>query len=137
MMTFLPARTLNQLISTLSAAILSATASVAGAAQPTSTPCFSTNQWDGWTAPKPDVLLIGVNRHDVFRAELSGPSASLKRPGSFLVNKVRGSNRVCSGLDLDLEVSDDLGFSEPLIVKSLTRLTPEEAAALPKKDDPR
>jgi hypothetical protein len=54
-----------------------------------------------------------------------------------LINKVRGSDWICSPLDLDLQVADSHGgFREPLIVKSITRLTPEQVAAIPKRDLP-
>jgi hypothetical protein len=54
----------------------------------------------------------------------------------FLINRVRGSNWICSPLDLDLTLSDHHGFQEPLIARALRKLTPEEVAAIPKKDLP-
>ena len=38
-------------------------------------------------------------------------------------------------IDLDLKVSEG-GVSEPCFIKSITRLTPEEAAAIPRKVKP-
>jgi hypothetical protein len=52
------------------------------------------------------------------------------------VSRIRGSNWICSPLDLDLTLSDHLGFREPLIARSLRKLTPEEVAAIPRKDLP-
>lgn len=96
--------------------------------------CFFTNAWRGWSSPSPNVLLLRVNLRDVYRVELAGGgSSSLDNAGYFLVNKVRGSNSICSALDLDLAVSDHHGFYQPLIARSLTKLTPEEVAAIPKK----
>jgi hypothetical protein len=54
----------------------------------------------------------------------------------FLINQVRGSNWICSPLDLDLTLSDRQGFREPLIARSLRKLTPAEIAAIPRKDLP-
>jgi hypothetical protein len=59
----------------------------------------------------------------------------LQSPGVHLVFKGRGSS-ICGPLDLDLAVSDGHGFNTPLIARSLTKLTPEEVAAIPRKYQP-
>jgi len=59
-----------------------------------------------------------------------------KDPDRFLITKQRGSSWICSPLDLDLQVADHVGFRQPLIAKSLRKLTPQEVAAIPKKDLP-
>jgi len=102
-----------------------------------STPCFFVTQWQGWSSPKPDVIYLGVNMHDVYRVDLSGGGSSqLQGPNMHLVSIDRGSGSICTALDLDLKISDSMGFSEPLIARSLTKLTPDEAAAIPKKYRP-
>ncbi len=53
-----------------------------------------------------------------------------------LVSIHRGSSSICDALDLDLRLSDGHGFSEPLIARSMTKLTPEEVAAIPAKYRP-
>ena len=98
--------------------------------------CFWVNQWQGWSAPAPDVLYLKINQHEIFRIGLSGKSYMLQAPGMHLVSKVEGSSSICSPLDLDLQISDGHGFREPLIARTMTRLTPEEVAALPAKDRP-
>lgn len=126
----------------LAAGIIAAGAVLATGAQAATSkdgraPCFFTNSWRGWSSPSPNVLLLRVNVRDVYRVELAGRgSSSLDRAGYFLVNKVRGPNSVCSALDLDLAVADHHGFYQPLFPKTLTKLTPEEVAAIPKKDRP-
>jgi hypothetical protein len=77
-----------------------------------------------------------INNNQVYRVDLAPGSPSLRSPGDFLISKVRGSNTVCSALDLDLSISDTQGFKTPLFPRTLTRLTPEEVAALPPKDRP-
>jgi len=98
--------------------------------------CFFVTEWRGWTAPSPDVLYLGVNLHDVYRVQLSVGSPELQWPDVHLVSKVRGSDTVCSALDLDLSVSDDHGFREPLIATSITKLSQAEVAAIPAKFRP-
>lgn len=121
------------------------TAGAAYADAPTQrTPCFFITQWQGWKSPSPNVLYLGVNLHDVYRVDLSAGSRMLKDPSVHLVSRTRGSASVCSPLDLDLEVADDIGgggrfgggMREPLIASKLTKLTPEEVAAIPKQFRP-
>jgi hypothetical protein len=132
----------NVIKSSLVAGALIAAAGVASAAnaeavaRPASK-CFFSTSWRGWSSPSPDVLYLKVNLRDVYKVDLAGHrSSSLKRAGYFLVNEMHGSNTICSALDLDLAVSDGHGFYEPLIARSIRPMTPEEIAAIPKKDRP-
>jgi hypothetical protein len=95
--------------------------------------CFFSSSWHGWRSPSPDVIYLRVNVNDIYKVDLSVGSHLLMWPDSHLINQIRGSNTICSGLDLDLSVSDNGGFREPLIAKSLVKLTPDEVAAIPKK----
>jgi hypothetical protein len=95
--------------------------------------CFSLSRWrGGWRAPSKDVLYLGVDMNDVYRLDLNGGTPELLRADVHLVNIARGGDQVCAPIDLDLFVSDNQGFKVPLFVKAITKLTPEEAAALPK-----
>ena len=99
--------------------------------------CFFINQWRGWKAPSPDVIYIGVNLHDVYKIQLSDGSPELQWPDAHLISLSRGGgNTVCDALDLDLSVSDGHGMRQPLIATSLTKLTPDEVAAIPPKFKP-
>jgi hypothetical protein len=99
--------------------------------------CFLSENWQGWKSPSPNVIYLRVNVNDVYRIDLSAGSSTLQAPNVHLVNRIRGSNWICSPLDLQLWVADETGgFREPLIVKSITRLTREEAAAIPPKYRP-
>ena len=123
-------------------AIIATAAGIAGAAQampadkPAVRSCFFINQWNGWSAPDNQTLLLKVGNRDVYKVTLTGGSASLNWPGVHLVSQVRGSNSVCSARDLDLAVADSLGFREPLFLGQMTKLSREEVAALAPKDRP-
>lgn len=121
-------------------AAASVPAAQASAAQPGASSaarnCFYSSQWRGWKSPSPDVIYIGVNNRDVYRADLAGGSRRLMWSDSHLINEVRGSNLICSAIDLDLKISDSGGFPTPLFVKSLIKLTPEEVAAIPPRYRP-
>jgi hypothetical protein len=97
--------------------------------------CFFVTEWNGWSAPDDQTLLLKVNR-DVYKVTLNSKSNALKWPGMHLVSVVRGSSSVCSARDLDLAVADGYGFREPLFLKSMDKLSSDEVAALPKKDRP-
>ena len=98
--------------------------------------CFQTTEWQGWSSPSPTVLYLRVRMHDVYRVDLSAGSSELQWKSNHLISQVRGSTLVCSAIDLDLAVSDGNGFVSPLIAKSIRKLSPEEVAAIPKKDLP-
>ncbi len=114
-----------------------ALAAPAAQAKPTeSIQCFYSRDWQGWSAPDPNTILIRVNRRDVYSIHLSGGSSELQSPNVHLIFVAHGGDTICSHLDLDLSVSDGHGFTSPLIARSITKLTPEEAAAIPKKYQP-
>jgi len=118
----------------LAAAVAPATAAPGG---PTGRSCFASHEWRGWTAPGDgDALYLRVGLRDVYRVELTPGSHVRKHSDEFLVNRVRGSNWICSPLDLDLTLNDHIGIRQPLIARSLRKLTPEEIAAIPRKDLP-
>ena len=98
--------------------------------------CFYLSDWHGWSAPNKDTLYMKVNNRDVYRVDLAFGSNSLTWPGSHLVSVVRGPDSVCGPNDLDLRVGDGFGMPIPIRAKAITKLTPEEIQALPKKDRP-
>ncbi|WP_419253060.1 DUF6491 family protein [Caulobacter sp. ErkDOM-YI] len=99
-------------------------------------PCFSLSDWHGWSSPSRDVLYMKVRNKEVYRLDLAHGSNQLRSPGSHIVSVVRGSDRICTPIDLDLRVSDGFGMDMPIRAKTITKLTPEEIAAIPKKDRP-
>ncbi|MDB5448866.1 MAG: hypothetical protein JWQ97_4183 [Phenylobacterium sp.] len=99
--------------------------------------CFLSNAWTGWSATHDgDALYLRITQREVYRAELTPGSHVRKFGDEFLVSRVRGSNWICSPLDLDLTLADRHGMRQPLIVRSLHRLTTAEIAAIPRKEVP-
>jgi hypothetical protein len=120
------------------ALILAGTAALADDAPAPAHPCFSIRDWNGWKASKTekDVLYIKVRLHDVWRVQLTDKDSFLDAPDVHLVSKTWGPDMVCNPIDLDLKLADFHGMQTPLIVKALTKLTPDEAMALPQEDRP-
>ena len=128
---------LNVIPMALAAAALTAAAANAAPAPDAHSACFASNSWEGWSAPGDgDFLYLRVGVRDIYRVDLTKGTHVRRDADRFLINRVRGSNWICSPLDLDLTLSDQNGFREPLIARSLRKLTPEEAAAIPRKDRP-
>lgn len=99
--------------------------------------CFASNTWNGWkTTNNGDALLLRINNRDIYRVDLTPGTHAYRGADQFLVNQVRGSNFICSALDLDLTLADHNGFRQPLIATSLRKLSPAEIAAIPRKDLP-
>jgi hypothetical protein len=98
--------------------------------------CFALSDWDNWSAPDRDTLYLKVRNRDVYQVDLHRGTSMLTSPGVHLVSIVRGVDTVCGPLDLDLRVSDGFGMAMPIMAKSITKLTPEQIAAIPKKDRP-
>lgn len=111
---------------------------LAGAAQAAApdakpkTSCFFTRNWDGWRSPDENTIYLRVNVRDIWKIDLASGSSLLTWPDSHLINEVRGTDSVCSPIDLDLKVAND-HIVEPLFIKAITRLTAEQVAAIPKK----
>ncbi len=97
------------------------------------TPCFFLSQWQGWKAPNDHTLYLAVNFHEVYQVDLAAGSSRLQEPDARLINRAFGSNDVCTALDLQLSVADLGGFPEPLFPSHISKLTPEQVAAIPKK----
>ena len=116
-------------------------AAVAQPAAPGTAPlkrCFYASQWQGWHAPNEHMMYIRVNMHQIYRVDFAASCQELTWPDVHLVSTFRGSDSVCTPLDLDIKVADSSphGIATPCIASGLSELSPEEIAAIPKKDLP-
>jgi len=99
--------------------------------------CFLSSQFENWKSPDPKTIYIRVNLHQYYRLDLAAECSALRWPGAFLITKIHGSSSICSALDWDLHVSESWqDIPQACIVKKMTELTPEEAAAIPPKYKP-
>jgi hypothetical protein len=99
-------------------------------------PCFFLRAWDGQWKVSPDAKSIYVRENGtIWRWDLRQPVDLLK--STWAVLNTGGTNdAVCRGTDLHLIVSDRLGAQIIAIVNTITQLSPEEAAQLPKELHP-
>ena len=98
--------------------------------------CFRMSQLQS-TRPDGDKRIYArVNVNDYYRIDLAQRCSSLPYADQGLVLTPAGGNDlICSPIDLDLKVNDH-GALEPCIISSITKLTPAEVAAIPKKAKP-
>ena len=77
---------------------------------------------------------IRVRAKDVYRLDMKGRCPELDWEHRIAIDS-RGSSSICSAIDATVLVKNPIGVSR-CSVETLTRLTPEEIAALPKKSRP-
>ena len=136
-------RMLSKRLGRLAAGVVAASAMLGGvasgalAADTSGRNCFTVNDWHGWSSPSPDVLYLAVSFKDVYKVVLAHPVEGLHLEDTVVVSDEAGLQAICRAADLHLTMTHRRGGSrQGLIVKSLTRLTPEEVAAIPRKDRP-
>ncbi len=106
-------------------------------APPPKNQCFFITDFRSWKAPDPKTIYISTNTGRYYRLDLSGKCPALMWPDTHLITHWRGADTVCSAIDWDLKVSQGMnGIAEPCIVKTMTQLTKDEVAAIPKKFKP-
>ncbi|MEO8925589.1 MAG: hypothetical protein ABI306_00360 [Caulobacteraceae bacterium] len=128
-------RASSALTGAMAVALALAGGSALAASGPATHNCFFITEWQGWSSPSPTVVYLRVNS-GVYRVDLSVGSDRLRSPGMHLVSKLNDNSSICNPLDLDLAVADEMGIQEPLIAKAITKLTPDEIAAIPHKFRP-
>jgi hypothetical protein len=130
----------TQMSRTLPFALAASALVFAGAApafaQPGGGSCFRMSQLQSTRADGDKRIYARVNVNDYYRIDLAYRCTSLPYADRGLVMTPAGGNDlICSPIDLDLKVNDH-GALEPCFIKSITKLTPEEAAAIPKRSKP-
>jgi hypothetical protein len=102
--------------------------------------CFRLSQVQSTRSGGEQTIYVRANVNEFYRIDLAHRCVSLADPTSHLVlTPTPGQDVICGPLDLDLKVSDSgraFRALESCFIKSITRLTPEEAAAIPKRSKP-
>jgi hypothetical protein len=103
------------------------------AAQPTGGPdCFLTRDIRNHTVADDHTMFIDVGGRAVYRVDMSTNCLAGSTSSDAYVLKDRaGIGRICHKLDFDVSVRGNR-----CIVESITRLTPQEIAALPRRVRP-
>lgn len=96
--------------------------------------CFRRSDVRNHTVGGPKTLYLDVAGRDVYRIDMSNSCLTSAVSSDPLVFRSVGGQTVCKPLDLDITVA--AAGPSRCIVSGITRLTPTEIAALPKKMRP-
>lgn len=96
--------------------------------------CFFNRDIRGFAAPDDKTLYLRVRNREVFRLDMMGRCPDLDWENRIAIDS-RGSSSICDPVDATVLVRGPVGVDR-CPVKAITRLTPEEVAALPRKARP-
>ena len=126
-------------IALATAALVLGTAAIAQAAANPATPaeqCFRSRDMSNHRRVDDQTLYLKVGVKDVYRLQSKGKCfTGLTSTEPLVIKTTGGSGMICRPLDLDLSVKHG-NIATPCIVDSITKLTPEEVAAIPKGQKP-
>jgi hypothetical protein len=93
--------------------------------------CFEAKDLGAHTVAGPTTLYVRIGPSQIYRLETT---TACTQPGdTYKALQIRthgGAGLVCQPLDLDIAIQRQ-GFSSPCVVRTIVRLTPSQAAALP------
>lgn len=118
------------------AAVLLLAAGAAQAADTTksSRACFLTRNVNSWSAADDKTVYVRVGVKDIYRLDLLGPCPDIDWNWSIALES-HGSSWICSPLDATIIARSPIG-PQRCPVRQVSKLTPQEVAALPKKQKP-
>lgn len=96
--------------------------------------CFFTRSITGFNAPNDRTVNLRVGVNDVYRLDLLGPCPDVTWNNQIAVVS-RGSSSICSGMDATVISKSNIG-SQRCAVRTVSKLTPAEVAALPRNEKP-
>lgn len=99
--------------------------------------CFWARNVTSFAAPDDHTVYVRVNLHDVYRLDLMVSCPDVDWNERIALQSSHGAGgSICNALDAEI-VSHAVGIGRQRCpVKALTKLTPEEVAALPKRAKP-
>lgn len=97
--------------------------------------CFFADQVNGWRQAGDQAVLVNVGAKQVYRLDLFSSCHDLDNNLTIGLETRGGGSSICDGLDATIIVRSPIGPMRCPVTK-VTKLTPEEIAALPRKDIP-
>jgi hypothetical protein len=98
--------------------------------------CFNVRMIDNFNAPDESTVYIRVNVNEIYRLKLFAPCPNVNWDQRIALQNRSGSSWICSPLDAELLVGDPGVGPQRCPISEMHKLTPAEAAALPKKSRP-
>ncbi len=98
--------------------------------------CFYARQVDGFSAADDRTVYLRANVRDIYELKLFAPCIDIDW-AQHIALRSHGSDWICEGNNVDYEVISPSPIGRQRCeVTSVRRLTPDQVAALPKKDRP-
>ena len=101
-------------------------------ASPSEAACFHLENIQGTKLDGPRTLYVRADGGRTFRVEFAA-DCNTAAAYSLVLHPVSNNDQICQPIELNVRVRDTGEFCEP---RAITRLTPDEAAALPAKVRP-
>lgn len=98
--------------------------------------CFDAHMINGFNAPDESTVYIRVGVDEIWRLRLMGSCPNVNWDQRIALQNRSGSSFICDALDAEVLAHDPGMGLQHCPVSELHKLTPAEAAALPKKDRP-
>jgi hypothetical protein len=114
--------------------LLAAGATQAAGATKPARACFLTRDVSSWSAADDKTVYVRVGVKDIYRLDLLGPCPDIDWNWSIALES-HGSSWICSPLDATIIARSPIG-PQRCPVREVSKLTPQEVAALPKKQKP-
>ena len=109
----------------------------AAGAPPAAKACFQLNRLQSTRSDGDRTVYARVGTNEYYRIDLAFACPTLLSQNGIVIEPTGGTNLICGPLDFDLKAREiGGGRPVPCMVKSVTRLTPEEVAAIPRKAKP-
>lgn len=98
--------------------------------------CFNVRMINGFNAPDESTVYIRVSVNEIWRLKLFAPCPNVNWDQRIALQNRSGSSFICDAMDAELLVHDPAMGLQRCPISELHKLTPAEAAALPKKSRP-
>ena len=96
--------------------------------------CFRPDDVENFSAPDDRTVYVKVTRKQVYRLDLFGPCPDVDWAQEIAIQS-RGASWICSPMDATVITRSPMG-PQRCAVQKMSRVTPEELAALPKRSRP-
>lgn len=98
--------------------------------------CFDARFVSSFSAPNDQTVYIKVGTRDVYRLSLFSPCLNVDWTQAIGLKSIAGSDWICRGVEAELIVPNRQLGRQRCLVSDIHKLTPEELAALPRRDRP-
>jgi hypothetical protein len=107
----------------------------AAVAQPTANQCIFVRNINSFNAPNDRTVYVRVGVKDFYRLDLMTDCTGITFGNSLALESSPGRSWICSPLEATV-INRRTGMNQRCPVSAIHKLTPDEAAALPKRDRP-